>query len=501
MTLIRGGLVFDGTPDAGEKLDVLIDGPKIVHVGRVDTNSQMKVIDAGGLCVCPGFIDIHGHSDLEILRDPSMKAKVRQGITTELGGNCGIGVFPIPKPENFPGRQICDILGPYDDFSWHDYAGYKERTGESPYSLFMLQGHSMLRCAAMEGNPNRPATENEIRKMEGLLQESLDQGCLGLSTGLYYAPCIYASREELLRLSRVVSRNSRFLCVHHRCEGSQIISSLEEILSIAEEAEVKLEISHLKIIGKKNQGLLDRVFGLLEENRTGFDQYPYTYGNTSLCSLLPPDLLALGEDDRRKALLSPGVRKQAQKEMAQPRNWDSITELAGFEDIFISQLSCFPGYIGKSLLQISEERNQDPYESLFDLLSEETGNAMMIDVTETGETLRRIFCHPLGVFGTDALYTGGKAHPRSYNAAPHCMNRDFLKQMGKPLEFCINRMTGKTALRFGMTDRGFIRDGMRADLVIFDRDTIGDCSTIREPEKPPVGISRVFIGGEEKVFR
>lgn len=499
MTLIKGGTVFDGTSEPGKKNDILIDGEVIAAIGQDLPGDGCQTFDATGLNICPGFIDIHGHSELEILRDPLMKAKVNQGITTEVSGNCGIGVFPIRDVRTMPKGLLTEILGPWEDFSWNDYSSYRSFLFEknSPYSLLMLQSHSMLRFSAMEGNPNRPASDSEILAMVRMLEKSMDQGCLGLSTGLYYAPCIYASDKELQMLAETVARNDGILAVHHRCEGTDIRSSLKQIITIAEKAKVRLEISHLKIIGMKNQGLLDEVFSIIEnaETEIGFDQYPYDFGSTSLNSLLPPDILSLDESAQKQALKNPSTRKKVVSKMKNPLGWDSITDLAGMDNIRISYLAHFPQYLGMSLEEIAKAHDKDPYDSLLDILSEETGPAMMIDVTETRETLKRIFLHPLGCFGTDALYTASNGHPRSYGAAPHVLSKSFLDEMGTTTEFAINRMTGKTATRLRLNDRGFIRKGLRADIVIYNPSVICDTATMTKAASNPIGIKAVFIAG------
>lgn len=529
MILIKDGLVCDGTQNAPEKLDVLIDDSgRIAKVGHITEPKAPKgsqrpkalqgsqgaqgakapkapedgwdVIQAQGKVVCPGFIDIHGHSDLEILRDSSMRAKVNQGITTEVGGNCGIGVFPIKDRASVPKALLTDILGPFSDFSWHDYPGYIKEIN-SPYSLLMLQSHSMLRFHAIKGNPNRPATNQEISVMEALLEQSLEQGCIGLSMGLYYAPCIFASRDELVRLAKVTAGHGGLLCVHHRCEGADIIASLEEIISVAREAGARLEISHLKVIGMKNQHLLPKVISLIENAgiEIGFDQYPYEYGSTSLSSLMPPDFLALGDEGMREALASPRMRKRAKDEMKNPAGWDSITELVGFDNIFLASLPHFPEHQGKSLSEVAAISGKDPYEALFDLIKKETGTALMVDITQTIESLRTIFNHPLGCFGSDALYTGSCGHPRSFSATAHLLNKGFLSEMGANFPFAIHRMTGKTAKRLGLTDRGFISEGLRADIVIFDPEKIRDTATLDNPASPPVGIDEVLIEGKRQL--
>lgn len=497
MIAITGGLVVDGSGRPACQADVLVEDGRILDIGRFSVPAGARRIDARGLAVAPGFIDFHGHSDLQILRDPKMEAKVRQGITTEIGGNCGIGVFPVEDPQRIDKALLTDILGPWGAFGWKDYASYKEAV-RGPYSLLMLQSHSMLRFNAMEGGPNRPASPEEVRRMERLLEASMDQGCLGLSTGLFYAPCAYASREELLALSRVVARRGGLLAVHQRCEGSEIISSLDEIIGVAEEAGARLQVSHLKIIGDRSQDLLGQVVRKLEGCRclAGFDQYPYNYGTTSLSSLLPPSVLALDADSRRQALGDEAFRKAAISQIRAPRGWDSIVSLVGPARIYVENLEACARYNDMSLEEIGLLRGQDPCDALLDILAQETGSPTMVDVTETEETMMAIYRHRLGVFGTDALYNGRPTHPRSFAAAPKALERTFLRKAGVSLEEAVHRMTGRPAARAGLGDRGLVRRGLRADLAVFDPARVADTGTRAEPDRGPRGMAAVLIGGE-----
>jgi len=227
-----------------------------------------------------------------------MSHKVQQGITFDLSGNCGAGIYPRSKDDE---PVFADILGHYDSWTWTDFSSYKALV-KPGINIGFLQSHSCLRMSAIEGNPNRAATKKEIEKMCRLLDQSLDNGCLGFSSGLYYAPCLFADHDELVSLLRVVKRHNSLFCVHHRCEGDEILQSIDEIISLVRETGVRLEVSHLKAIGRKNQHkmpeVLKKLHALKDEGfDVSFDQYPYEYGSTSLFSLLPPKLLRLPSDE------------------------------------------------------------------------------------------------------------------------------------------------------------------------------------------------------------
>lgn len=508
MTLFTDALVIDGTGIAPFKADVLVDGPSIKAVGQglKERYPNADAIDVDGRILCPGFMDIHAHSELEALRSPSMPHKVQQGITFDLSGNCGIGVYPrrLDDPTVF-----ADILGHYDrPWSWTDFQSFAEHL-EPGINMGFLQSHSMLRYAAMEGNPNRPATETEVSRMCELLDVSMQQGCFGLSSGLYYAPCLFADGHEMERLLSVVERHSGIFTVHHRCEGDEVLQSIDEVIGYARKTGVSLEISHLKAIGRKNQDKVDAMLGRIHAFKdegfdVHFDQYPYEYGSTSLFSLLPPFLLRLEKDELSKTLASIeddiSLRRRTIDEMTTPKGWDSIVELCGWDSIRIVSLESSPEYDGLTLSEASRKLGRDPFDTLFHLLSRERELALMTDVTQSAESLRKIFKDPLMLFGTDALYTGGLAHPRSANAAIHLIENMCIKDGAATFEENISKMTYKVAQRLGIKDRGVVKEGMKADIVVFDPETLHDESTPDNPFARCRGLDYVMVNGRFAIY-
>jgi len=495
--LFSHATVVDGTGMKPFVADVLVSDGKIARIGKCDG----KGIDATGKILCPGFVDIHAHSELEALRDPAMSAKVAQGITTEVSGNCGVGVYPSGADDSLEKELTRDVLGHWDAPYWKDFSSYENalRRSGSGTTMAFLVSHSALRSAALEGNPNRVATKDEIGRMCGLLDDSLREGCIGFSTGLYYAPCLFADEAELKALLSTVASHGKLFAVHHRCEGDDVIPSLDEVLRLAKETGVRLEVSHLKAIGRNNQKKVPLMLSHIEEARkagvdVAFDQYPYTYGSTSLYSLLPPSYLRLDKEDLSCALRDPSARKEMRSMMASPDGWDSIVELVGFDAITVLVLESSPECQMRTLSDIAGER--DPYDVLFDLLAKEKGLALMADTTETEENLITILRHDLMCFGTDALYAGSLHHPRSYAAAVHLLSRYGRELKVLPWEDLVRKMTGEGAKRIGLNDAGFVREGMRADLVLFDPLTIRDNATMREPKLFSTGIEYVLVGGK-----
>lgn len=517
MLLFKNGLVIDGTGSKPVKANVLVDGNKIARIldpqasplGTHTTprNANLVEIDISDKILCPGFMDIHAHSELEALRNPHMTHKIQQGITFDLSGNCGIGVYPrqLSDPPLF-----ADILGHYSGaWNWTDFESFQSQL-KPGINMAFLQSHSMLRMAAIKGNPNREATSDEIEIMCKLLDLSLNQGCLGFSTGLYYAPCLFATEEEILSLLKVVKKHNALFAVHHRCEGNEILSSIDEILDYVRKTGVKLEISHLKAIGKNNQDKVDSILEKIHNFKdqgfdVGFDQYPYEYGSTSLFSLLPPFLLKLEKEELSKTLASLEdnieLRAEVIEQMLKPQGWDSIVQLCGWDNITITSLESSPQYNGLTLTQAAKKLGKDPFDALFSLLAKENELALMTDVTQSTENLQKIFKDPLMHFGTDALYTGSAAHPRSANAAIHLLETMCKTSTTASYEEAICKMTYKVAQRLGLRNRGKIAEGLKADLVVFDPKTLHDNSTPSQPFAMCSGLDFVMVNGEFAIYK
>lgn len=507
MTLFRNAVVIDGKGSTPFKADVLVDGSLIEAVGQsLKAPSSTSMMDVEGKFLCPGFMDIHAHSELEAQRNPAMTHKTQQGITFDLSGNCGIGIYPrrLEDPEVF-----ADILGHYaQPWDWTDFQSFSKKL-KTGINMGFLQSHSMLRMMAMEGNPNRVATHEEVSKMCQLLEISLQQGCFGLSTGLYYAPCLFADEHEIIELLKTVKRYDGIFAVHHRCEGDEILQSIDEVLGYVRKTGVKLEISHLKAIGRANQGKVDEVLEKIHRFKdegfdVQFDQYPYEYGSTSLFSLLPPFLLRLEKDELSRTLANiennPTLRARTIEEIMHPQVWDSIVELCTWDDITIASLESSPEYDGLTLKEASKKLGKDPFDTLFFLLSRESELALMTDITQSTGNLERIFKDPLMLFGTDALYTGELSHPRSANAAIHLLETMCLKGNVSTLPETISKMTSKVAKRLGINDRGAIQQGMKADIVVFDPKTLHDNSGPSNPFAMCTGLDYVMVNGEFAVY-
>ena len=492
--LVKNGLIYDGTGGEPYVSDVAVFGDRIAIVGKTGITRAKRMIDASGSAVLPGFIDIHTHTDLLALRDRDMKVRLSQGITTDVSGNCGIGVFPFSS--ELPGT-VEDVLGSYGSWSWKDYAGYRSELmkGGTGVNEAFLVSHTALRLAVMGERASEEASDEDIERMCSILSSILEEGAWGFSSGLYYAPCLFASRKELKRLLETVQEHGRIFSVHHRCEGDDVIKSLDEVLSLASETGVRTEVSHLKAIGRKNQDKVPQLLEMIENCRNGgtdvkFDQYPYTFGSTSLFSLLPPHILALSRLEQRLALSLENERDEIRKEMMNPEGWDSIYAMAGPDDISALYLESHPEYAGMTLSEIGRVRESDPLDALFNILSEETGLAVMSDITESEENLLRIMRHPLMSFGSDSLYSSPVPHPRSLHATVEFLAHYVRDMKVMPFEEGVRRLTGENADRMGFTSRGYIREGYKADIVIARPEALavdGDGNT---------GFDEVIVNGQ-----
>ncbi len=482
--IFRNATIIDGTGKPRFNANVAVFGGNIAFLGAEPITRGKYVIDCTGKILCPGFVDMHCHSDLETLRERSAKVRLGQGITTDVSGNCGFGTFPNSP---YLPAAVADVLGEYSHWEWSDYSSWKEyvQTGGIGVNQVYLVAHSALRLCAMGEDSSRVATEEEIARMCEYLDNSLSSGAYGLSSGLYYAPCTYASKDELLALLSVVKKHDKLFSVHHRCEGNEVVSSLNEILELALESGVRVEVSHLKAIGDINQSKVDRVRAMIDEYKEkgvdiGFDQYPYSFGSTSLFSLLPPSILAFSRYEQRLALALENERSELKKEILSPSGWDSVYQMVGPDKINAIYLETHPEFNGKSLTEIGAIYGKDPLDALFTLLSEETGLAVMEDVTTTEENLKKIMKHSLMCFGSDSLYSSPIPHPRSYHATVEFLAKYIRDEKVLSLEEGIRRMTLAPCRRLNI-NRGIIKEGFPADIVVLDLEQLkanGDFSNI-----------------------
>ena len=499
---IKHGTLIDGTGKPRYVADVLVRDGKIAAV-EPSLPPVGEVVDADGMIVCPGFIDMHTHSQLVVFADPNLPMKVAQGITTELFGQDGLGTFPMVADASAMWRTHLSGLdcNPLIDWNWRDAEQYLHRLPRPSVNVATLVGHGNLRLCVMRME-DRSATDDELRQMGMLLEQSLAEGAFGMSTGLIYAPCAYADTRELIYLIRIVAKHGGIFVTHMRNEGDSIWSALDEVFDLARISGAHLHISHLKIAGRNNWGQGRQLVQRIEEGRAAglkitADQYPYEAGSTMLASLLPAWAHAGGVAQLRGRLRDPGVLARIKTDMEQgiPGGRNMVRE-AGYDHIVVSYTASdrHSDVVGHTLSEIAGLWRVEPFEAVVRLLLDEDFAVGMISFMIGEEDIRTILRAPWRAMGTDGLL-GGKPHPRAYGSCPRILGH-YVRELGLlTLEESIRKMTSLPAEILHLSDRGVIQTGKAADLVIFDPQTIRDRSSYEDPRQYPEGIPYVFVNG------
>jgi N-acyl-D-amino-acid deacylase len=502
-----GGTVIDGTGAVGFPGHVVVNGDRIVAVGR-EVEPQGVTIDCGSLAVSPGFIDMHSHSDLVCMSDPQLAPKLRQGITTEVLGQDGLSEAPVPAEYvSMWRRHLSGLNGDPDlAWDWRSFGEYLDRCAGAASNMVALVGHGPIRLHAV-GMDNRAVTAPELKQMCAVLDRALAEGAIGFSTGLIYSPCVYGDTEELIALGRVVARHKSFMVYHMRFEGKRVLDGMAEVFRIARESGAACHISHFKARGREAWGQAPAMAAAVEQARgegldITADQYPYLAGSTMLSALLPPWCNARGTEGVKEYLQDPALRETIQREIVAGReDWESTIVAVGWENIVISGLATEKnqGLIGKSLPEIAEGWDMAVYDAMVRLLLEEDLNVSMIVHALTDEDLQTLMGQPWVMTCTDGLM-GGEPHPRTYGTFPRKLGH-YVRELGlESLEEAVRKMTGLSAQRLGLTDRGTLRPGAFADLVVFDPQTIVDRATYEQPRTFPEGIVHVFVNGKPAVW-
>ncbi|HOT98043.1 MAG TPA: D-aminoacylase [bacterium] len=503
--VVCNGLIYDGSGSEPCPGDVGIRGERIVAIGKLDASRALQIVDAGGHAVTPGFIDVHTHSDLSLLVDPRGESKIRQGVTLEIGGNCGESVFPIAGKEGeLAKEEWCREYAV--EASWRDLAGFFAALEKRGIGLnyATLAGHGAIRTAAM-GSANRVPDAAEMRSMKTLLESALEQGALGLSTGLEYTPGSFARTDEIIALCKMVTRRGGLYATHMRNEDLTIEAALAEALTIGRESGVRVQISHLKACQQRNwhktAGLLEAI---AEARRQGLhvhaDRYPYTAYATSLNMLFP-----LWAREGGHAAFVARLKEPATFAKMAPFVRDKITATGSWASIMITR-AYFSGrreLQGRTVEELAAAAKLDPLEFTRRLLIEEEGQVGMCGFSMSEEDTRKTFAAPFTMVGSDGnaisptgLLGQGTPHPRYYGTFPRYLGRYIREARVLPLAEAVHRITGMPADKFGIRERGMLKKGYFADLVVFDPATIIDQATFAGPHQFPIGIDLVLVNGQ-----
>lgn len=510
-TLIKNGILIDGTGAPGAPGSLLMEDERIVAVGQVDPGADVDaVVDAGGLAIAPGFIDTHSHSDLEVFKNPELAPKLRQGVTTEILGQDGISMAPLPQRFISPWRKnLAGLDGDKDDFDWdfgttENYLKLLEKNG-SGTNLCYLVPHGNVRMEA-RGLDSGIADEAELQRMRDILSRELDAGGFGYSTGLIYMPCAYADTREMVETCKVAAKYDVPFVIHQRSEADTIVDSMHEVINIGRDSGVKVHFSHFKLCGKNNAHLFPQVIELLEQAqkegiRVSFDQYPYVAGSTMLGVILPPWAHDGGTDKLVERLGSAEDRKRMVHDITNGiHGWDNFVAFAGLDGIFVTSVktSRNTDAVGKNLVELGRMRGKAPLEATFDLLRDEENAVGMVDFYGLEEHVKTLIARPEMNVCTDGLL-GGTPHPRVYGAFPRVLGKYVREEKVLPLHEAVRKMTGRPAEVFGIKERGVLRPGNYADVVIFDPETVIDKGTFTEPRQFPDGIAHVFVNGAHTI--
>lgn len=508
--LIRfiNALLVDGSGEKPRPANVTVEDDIILSVDEENLDSQPfdTVIDVMGLVLCPGFIDTHSHSDLVIMENPMVMPKLRQGVTTEILGQDGISMAPLPHEYISRWRKnIAGLEGTSDTINW-DYLtteGYLNQLQKSGVgtNVTYLVPHGNVRMEVMGLGENR-ANDSQLQEMCDVLQRELDSGGCGLSTGLIYPPCTYGDDRELRALCTVAAANNVPLVIHQRSEADGILESMVEVLEIGRSTGVHVHFSHFKICGKYNSDKLSQVIGLLDKARNDgmnvtFDQYPYVAGSTMLAAILPPWAHSGGTEKLLERLDDQTVRQKIISDIYDtPSSWDNFVAFAGPDGIFITNVQSEKNkyVIGKNLTELGKEQGTDPVNAAIELILEEENGVSMVDFYGLEEHVRAFMLRPEMNVCTDGLMHG-MPHPRTYGAFPRVLGKYSRDERLMNLEEAVRKMTLQPATAFAIEKRGRITKGWFADIVIFDPEQIIDTGTFTDPKQYPDGMEMVMVNG------
>lgn len=510
MIHIKNAVVTDGTGEKPFSGELLISGDSILEVSRAALGElDAEIIDAGGMMVTPGFIDAHRHCDLAALYDGSFgEIELSQGITTAVMGNCGLAPVPcVPerRDELYDFLEPCLGAAPADSFfpKVSDYMRELE-TKKLPLNLGVLGGTGAI-TAAVKGFGDVPFTADSRKAAEAYVRDSMEAGALGLSCGIMYTPECYSSMEDFIFLAGICGEYGGYLTSHIRGEGDSLTESVEEVLEIGRRAELPVNISHLKVTGLKNHGhAIGKAIERLEmARREGYDvtgdAYPYTGGSTTILSLVPPTVLAEAKGDISGFLGTVQGESLLAREIENNfPGWDNMVFSIGWERIIISSAVNEPDriYAGKSFLQAAKMAGLTPARLLCRLVHDNNGKVGVILMSMAELDVERVLSLPYISVISDALYGGGDMpHPRLYGAFPKFL-REFVREK-KLLSFqeAVEKMTSMPARRLGLSNRGRLAPGMKADLLIFDKNKFTDKATWENPRQLSQGLNRVFVNG------
>jgi len=503
--VLVNGQIIDGTGKKAVRKDIGIKGDKIIAIDKLENVSTNRLIDATGLIIAPGFIDIHTHTDTELLVNPTGDSKILQGITTEVGGNCGSSPFPMTEEDRISTDEyLNEKYGLHANWSrTGEFLSEIEKGGTS-FNYVTLTGNGDLRAFVVGKNDVR-ATADQMKEMKKILTESMEQGSFGLSTGLEYAPSSYANTEEIIELCKVVSLKGGIYATHMRNEDDTVEEAIEEALTICRKAEISTQISHLKACNQANWHKVDNMLRMIDEaHASGLpvkaDRYPYIAYGTGMTTFLPLWARQGDRDDVLNRLENKSDIPKIEK-YANSRG----ERIGGWERVLIS--SCHTDenkkWEGKTIREGSDLTGKSPFEFIRTLLVEEQNRVGIVGFAMDEENLKKVLSSPHVMIGSDGSAVsptgklgGGKPHPRFYGSFPRVLGKYCREEKYFDLPTAVAKMTSMPAEKLNLKQRGKIAIQYFADLVVFNPETVIDKATFTDPHQPPIGIEYVIVNGK-----
>ena len=510
--LVENGMVVDGAGNPWFRADVLIEGGRTAKVGRIGDVEVDSKLDASGLVVCPGFIDIHSHSDYTLLVNRHADSKIRQGITTEVVGNCGHSAAPLigeAREEAKRGAEAYEL-----GIDWQSMAEYLEKLEKNKVSLNVAShvGFGTVKLC-VTGHEAGDPTDEELERMKELVSKSIAEGAVGISTGLRYAPQSYAKTEEVIAVATAAREKGGIYASHVRDEGDRghPLEAMEEAIEIGREAKIPIHVSHLKILAKPLWGLCDQMLEMIQRAREEgveitADQYPYDASGTGLLAWIPKWAREGGNAKLVERLDDPDTREKIMEEFSR------VVEVrGGAERALISRFRPDPSLEGKNVAEVAKQWGVPEIEAALKLVrmaAESEKGIGIANFNQSAENVAKIMMKPWVMVGTDGyalkpegVLGRGVPHPRSYGTYPRVLRKYVREEAVIRLEDAIRKMTSLPAQKLGLLDRGLLREGFWADIVVFDPREAADTATFTDPHRYPKGMEYVIVNGEVVIDR
>ncbi|MCL2006782.1 MAG: D-aminoacylase [Treponema sp.] len=511
--IIKNANLMDGSGSPAFKADLAVKGDSIVKIGDLSSAEAKESVDASGLTLAPGFIDLHTHSDMNLLIDGEAHSHILQGVTTVGVGNCGTSVAPLNKEMSEETNRLVKSYypdaKPYEFSTVGEFFTELEKRGISQNMVFWV-GQGSIRQYVM-GFKGDKASAEELAAMKQQVKKAMDDGAIGVSTGLIYVPGVYAEREEIIELIKETAPYKGIYSSHIRGENDTVFDALNEAIDVARAAGVPLHVSHLKIMGSHMWGRSKEMLKLIEDAVASgvdvtFDQYPYKAGATGLNAVLPPWASIGGKEKLIERLKDPAERAKIRADISNPDGidgWYSLWKGVGWENIMVTGFPPDKSLEGKSVAEIGKIWGMDGFDACFELILKKDGDRADIVIFSMGdEDIENIMKHPLQMVASDSIGqrapgdpSEGQTHPRGFGTFVKVLGEYARERKVISMEEAVRKMTSTPAKRVGIKDRGLLKEGMKADLVLFDAKTVNSNGDYTNPRMYPTGIHKVWVNG------